>query len=78
MKPSYNEWRMLIKAIDQNITHSEEQGLPLVSIELNEEEWDHFVTARTTLISGRRNEPTLDLLAGKQIYRGIKIYKEKG
>ena len=77
MKCNTEEWRILMKAINQNITHAEEQGLPLVSIELDEEEWDAFVIARTTLVSGKRNEPTLDLLAGKQIYRGIKIYKEK-
>lgn len=77
MKTEYDEPLALLKAIDQNITTAEEQALPLVSIELNEEEWDNFVIARTRLVSGQRLEPSKDLLAGKQIYRGIKIYKEK-
>jgi len=77
MKTFVPRWKAVIKDIHNAIGHAEEQGLPLSSIELDSDEWDAFVEARTTLPNGTRLAPSQDLVAGKQIYKGIKIYKEK-
>jgi len=74
MKTHVSEWRILMKAIDQAITCAEEQALPLVSIELDSEEWDNFVIARTTLNNGKRLD-TAAFATGNAGYRGIKIYR---
>lgn len=73
MKCKTDDWRILLKAVDQNITHAEEQGLPLVSIELDPGEWADFVIARTTLTTGERLD-TQEFDSGTAIYRGIKIF----
>jgi len=77
MKQNYEEWRVLINEVNHNITHAEEQGLPLVSIELDPVEWELWLIARTSLQNGGRIPLRPVLLEGYEIYRGIKVYKGK-
>jgi hypothetical protein len=76
MKTNVARWRQLIKEINDVIIHSKEQGLPLESIELDAEEWDAFVIARTTLATGNRL-PTQEFDCGTARYKGTRIYREK-
>ena len=73
MKVNVESWRITMKAINENITHAEETGLPLVSIELDPKEWEDFVHARTTLVSGKKLDAK-QFEDGRAYYRGIKIY----
>ena len=71
---------ILFKEIDDGISHSQKEGLPLKSIELSDDEWELFVEAfeksekphsllQTSVAALRKYNETR--------YRGIKIYKEK-
>ena len=74
MKCNTDEWRILMKTLNQNITHADRQLLPLVSVELTPSEWVDFVIARTTLENGTRvNAREFD--GGEAVYRGIKIFR---
>jgi len=80
MKANVEPRDVLFREIDDGISHSQKEGLPLKSIELTEEEWEIFVSAfekfkkppsllKTSVAALRKYNETR--------YRGIKIYKEK-
>jgi hypothetical protein len=80
MKTIIEPWRKLFKEIDDSIAHSQKEGLPLKSIELDAEEWEIFTVAFEKFKVARS-------LLGTSIgalrkynetrYKRIKIYKEK-
>jgi len=92
MKTNTAAYLIMFKAMDDAIAHSHSQGLPLTSIELDQEEWNRFIlafleerVARSLLgkpSDGRTITHTTDDIllgdkAGQLYYRGIKIYREK-
>lgn len=64
MNVNVSESAVLVKAIDEAITHSERQGLPLISIELTPSEWKMWTEVR-----GHDK---------KHVYRRIKIVEQGG
>jgi len=79
MKTIVAPWRELFAKIDDAISHSQGEGLPLSSIELTEQEWtlflwahEHFKVARSKF----KNTQESMHLYHQTRYSGVKIYKE--
>ena len=80
MKTNVEPYNVLFREIDDGIAHSEREGLPLKSIELDAQEWElfcwafeHYKRPHTLL------QTSIDALRkyNETRYRRIKIYKEK-
>jgi len=74
MKTHTESWRILYKKMEDTILHANREGLPLKSIELTPGEWDDFVIARTTLVSGKRLD-TSEFDGGTAMWMHTKIFR---
>ena len=81
MKTIVEPWRELFSEIDDVISHSLGEGLPLKSIELSPPEWDLFIWAHEHFKVARSNFRGTQKSMRKHKetrYQGVKIYREKG
>lgn len=80
MKTVIAPWRLLYSEIDDAITHSQKEGLPLESIELSADEWklflwghEHFKVAHSKFRATQES-----MVSNKEArYLGVKIYEGK-
>ena len=80
MKKNVEPWRELFKEIDDGIMHSQKEGLPLRSIELDEDEWEIFVVAFEEFkVARSRLQVSVGALRkyNEARYMNTKIYREK-
>ena len=81
MKVKVAEWRKLFKEIDDAISHSRKEGLPLQSIELNPAEWELFIDSfkHSRVARSKLNNPPGQLekgaASGEIHYMQTKIYR---
>lgn len=78
MRTYVNPIAEFMHELDSAIDHAAKEGLPLVGVELTENEWEKFITARCTLANEGLNQEWATRMrrVGFERYKDVKVHVE--